>query len=154
MELMYRGMDPQKIEENLAEIRSNTTLAAANELKLYFVLDKIAEKLDVKVTEGELNQRIAQIAFSRGERPERVRQEIIARNQIGMVYTQLREHKTVDQILARAKVEELSVEEFSKHLGVKGGDEAKPAKPKPAAKKPEPKDDDDAPKAKPAKGKK
>lgn len=155
MELMYRGMDPQKIEENLADIRSNTALAAANELKLYFILDKIAEKLDVKVTEGEMNQRIAQIAFSRGERPERVRQEIIARNQIGMVYTQIREHKTIDQILSKAKLEEMGVEEFNKSFG-KGekGDEAKAPKAKAPAKKAEAKDDDEAPKAKSSKSKK
>lgn len=154
MELMYRGMDPQKIEENLAEIRSNTALAAANELKLYFILDKIAEKLDVKVTEAEMNQRISQIAFSRGERPERVRQEIIARNQLGTVFTQIREHKTVDQILSKAKVEEMSVEDFNKAMGVKGGDEAKASKSKAPAKKAEAKDEDDAPKAKSSKSKK
>lgn len=145
MELMYRGTDPQAIEENLAGLRSGTADAAARELKLFFALDKAAEKLDIKVSEQEMNNRIAQMAFSRGERPEKLRQEIIARNQVGTVFQQIREHKTLDAILAKAKVTEMSLEEFNKAMGAEApaGGESKPKKAKA-----EKADGDDAPKAK------
>jgi len=146
MELMYRGTDPQAIEENLAGLRSGTADAAARELKLFFALDKAAEKLDIKVSEAEMNNRIAQMAFSRGERPEKLRQEIISRNQVGTVFQQIREHKTLDAILSKAKVAEMSVEEFNKAMGAEApAADAKPKKAK--AEKPEPAGDD-APKAK------
>lgn len=131
MELMYRGTDPQAIEENLAGLRSGTADAAARELKLFFALDKAAEKLDIKVSEAEMNNRIAQMAFSRGERPEKLRQEIISRNQVGTVFQQIREHKTLDAILAKAKVTEMSVEEFNKAMGAEApAAESKPKKAK------------------------
>jgi trigger factor len=113
MELMYRGADAQKIEEKIGDLRAASAASAARELKLFFVLDRAAEKLDVKVSDAELNGRIAQIAVSRGERPEKLRQDLISKNQIGTVYQQVREHKTMDAILAKAKVREMGVEEYN-----------------------------------------
>lgn len=136
IELMYRGVDAQQIEEHVAELRSSSADVAARELKLFFILDKAAENLDVKITDAELNGRIAQIAFSRGERPERLRQDLINRGQIGTVFQQIREHKTMDAILAKAKVSEVSAEEFNKLMG-ETADQAKASKPKAPAKKPE-----------------
>lgn len=147
MELMYRGMDAAKIEEHLAELRSGSAEQAANELKLYFAIDKAAEKLDVKVTEGEMNARIAQMAYSRGDRPERLRQEIIARNQVGMVYQQIREHKTMDAILAKARIEDIGLDDYNKSVTEAKGKKAS------SPKKAEAKDEgDEKPKA--PKGKK
>ena len=114
LELMYRGMDAQRIEERIGELRTATASNAARELKLFFVLDRAAEKLDVKVSDAELNGRIAQLAASRGERPEKLRQDLINRNQIGAVYGQIREHKTMDAILSKAKIADIGVEEFNK----------------------------------------
>jgi trigger factor len=151
MELMYRGMDAAKIEEQLAELRSGSADQAANELKLYFAIDKAAEKMDVKVTEGEMNARIAQMAYSRGDRPERLRQEIIARNQVGTVYQQIREHKTMDAILSKAKIEDIALDEYNKSVteskGKKSGSSAKKSEHK--AEKAEKHDEgDDKPKSK------
>jgi trigger factor len=117
MELMYRGVDAQKIEEKIGELRAASAANAARDLKLFFVLDRAAEKLDVKVSDAELNGRIAQIALSRGERPEKLRQDLISRNQIGTVYGQIREHKTMDAIIAKAKIEDMDLEKYNKLIG-------------------------------------
>lgn len=116
MELLYRGVDPQQIEEHMAEIRATTSEVAVRELKLFFAIDKAAEELDVKVSDGEINGRIAQMAVSRGERPEKLRQELISKNQVGMVFAQVREHKTLDAILAKAKIEDVSVDDYNKSM--------------------------------------
>jgi trigger factor len=124
MEMLYRGADAQRIEESMAELRNASNEVAVRELKLFFVLNQAAEKLGVKVSDAEMNARIAQIAASRGERPERLRQEIINRNQGGMVFQQVREHKTMDMILAKAKVTEVSVEDFNAAMKASGGETA------------------------------
>lgn len=124
MELMYRGVDQQKIEENMAELRAASGEVAVRELKLFFIMDKAAEKLDVKVSDAEINGRIAQIAAQRGERPEKLRQDIINRNQVGVVFQQVREHKTMDAILAKAKVNEVSVDEFNAAMKAAEGEPA------------------------------
>lgn len=148
MELMHRGLDPQKVEERIAQLRSSSAGRAVAELKLYFILDRVADLAGVKVTEADMNNRIAQIAFSRGERPERLRQEIIQRNQAGLIFTQIREHRAMDHILSKAKVEDVSVEEFNKLFGPGGPEAAEQtgdAKPAPKKKTAAKKDDDDAP---------
>ncbi|MGQ0627480.1 MAG: trigger factor [Phycisphaerales bacterium] len=113
LEMLYRGMDPQKIEERLAEMRSHSMGDATRELKIFFILDKAAESLDVRVSEQEVNGRIAQIAMERNMRPEQLRQQMIQQGQVSSVFSQIREHKTMDAILAKAKVEEVSIEDFN-----------------------------------------
>jgi len=113
-ELMYRGIAPQEIEVHMAELRSQSATAAQHDLKLFFILNKASEDLKVQVTEGEMNQRIAMMAFERGVRPEKLRQELISRNQAGAIYQNIRDHKTMDAIASKAKVTEMTAEEFDK----------------------------------------
>ena len=79
-----------------------------------FILHKAAEQLDVGVSESEINGRIAQIAFERNMRPEVLRQELIQRNQIGTVFQQIREHKTLDAIVAKAQVAYMPADDYNK----------------------------------------
>lgn len=116
MELLHRGVDPMKIEEHIAELRAGSAAVAARDLKLFFILSKAAEKLNIKVTDAEINGRIHQMAQARGVRPDKLRQEIIQRDQVGMVFTQIREHKTMDAILAKATFTDMTAEEFRKAM--------------------------------------
>lgn len=119
MDLMYRGIEPQHIEEQISDLRNASHDVAVSELKLYFILHRAADELKVQVTEGDVNGRIAQMAAQRRERPEKLRQELIKNNQIASVFQQVREHKTLDAILKEAKVEEISQEAFVEKFGDK-----------------------------------
>lgn len=114
LEMMYRGVEPAQIEERMAQLRAASGESARRELKLFFVLNRIAEDLKVQVTEQEINGRIAQMAMERGTRPETLRQELIQRNQVYGIFQQIREHKTLDTVLAKAAVTEMPVEEYNK----------------------------------------
>jgi trigger factor len=114
LELMYRGFEPAQVEERVAELRSASKDVAGRELKLFFILNKAADELKVQVTEGEMNGRIAQIAMERNVRPEALRQELIQRNQVGGIFQQIREHKTFDAILSKAKITDVPADEFNK----------------------------------------
>jgi trigger factor len=116
LELMYRGVDSAKIEEHMAELRHSSSESAARELKLFFILHKASQFLNVGVTEQEINHRIAQMAQQRGVRPDRLRAELIQQNQINGIYMQIVEHKTLDAILARATLTEMTTEEFNKAM--------------------------------------
>ncbi|HHN77906.1 MAG TPA: trigger factor [Phycisphaerales bacterium] len=114
VEMMYRGFDEAVIEQRLAELRNVSGERAARELKLSFILNKAGDDLDVKVEEAEVNGRIAQMASERGMRPDELRRQLIETRQVGAIVQQIREHKTIDAILAKAEVEEISPEEFEK----------------------------------------
>jgi trigger factor len=115
-ELMYRGVDAMKIEERIAGLRSISAAEAVRDLKLFFVVNEVAEKLNVKVSDNEVNGRIAQIAVERGMRPDKLRQEMINNGQAGTVFQQIREHKTLDAVVAKASISEMPVEEFNKKM--------------------------------------
>lgn len=114
MELMYRGFDAMQIEEHLAMVRSSSHESAIRELKLLFILNTAAEQLNVQVTEQEMNQRIMQMAMERGERPEKLRDQIIKAGTGNVIFRQIREHKTMDGIVAKSKVTEQPFEDFKK----------------------------------------
>ena len=116
LELMYRGVESAKIEEHMAELRQASNKVAARDLALFFILHKAAEETKVRVDDAEINSRIAQMAFQRNVRPEQLRQELIRTNQVSGIYQQIRDHKTLDAILAKATVTELPAEEFNKKV--------------------------------------
>lgn len=149
-ELMHRGVAAADIEENLAELRAASGDAAARELKLFFILDKAAEQMGVRVSEAEINARISQMAMQGGERPEKLKAELAARGQIGGIFQQIREHKTLDALLEKATITEVDADEYNKEREAdakKRGD----AKPKKAAAPKAKKDDDEGGEKKAAK---
>ncbi len=117
MELMYRGVDQAEIETHMAELRSVSATRATAELKQFFIINKVAETLDVQVEEQEINAQIVQMAMQQGKRPEQLRDELIKSGQAQTLVQQVREHKTVDKILEDAKIEEVSAEAFNKKFG-------------------------------------
>ena len=116
MELMYRGVDPAEIENNMAQMRSASAERAKAELKQFFMINKIAETLDVNIEEAEINTQIVQMAMQQGKRPEQFRDELIKSGQAQTLVQQVREHKTVDKILEDAKIEDVTADEFNEKM--------------------------------------
>ena len=110
VDLMMRGMPQHQVEANLERLRGGAKEEAARELKLFFILQKIATDQNVDVTEGELNGRIAMLAAQRGKRPEKVKQEMSKDGTLANMYVQMREQKAIDQLLANAPVEEVEMQ--------------------------------------------
>ncbi|MEX2218855.1 MAG: trigger factor [Phycisphaerales bacterium] len=155
LELMYRGVEPHVIEERMAELRASSGETAQQELKLFFILAKAGDELNIGVTEPEVNGRIAQMAAERGARPEALRQQLIQSNQVGGIVQQIREHKTLDVILSKAQITDVPAEEFNKLMQ----EEAKASGAKRKGKKAESADEgskaeaEEKPKTKPKKAK-
>ncbi len=113
MELMYQGVDPEVIEEKLAEMRESSNEVATRELKLFFILDKLAQENSVQINEQEVAGAIIQMAMARGVEPAQLRQELVQSGQIQAVAQQVREHKTLDTVLDKAKVVEVDPDELN-----------------------------------------
>jgi trigger factor len=109
VDLMMRGMPREQVEANLERLRGGAKEEATKELKLFFILQKIATEQNVDVAEGELNGRIAMLAAQRGKRPEKLKQEMSKDGTLSNMYVQMREQKAVDQLLSKAQIEEVEV---------------------------------------------
>jgi trigger factor len=111
LDLMMRGIPREQVEANIERLRHGAADEGARELKLYFILQKLATDHNIDVDEAELNGRIAMLAAQRGRRPEKLKQEMSKDGSLSNLYIQMREQKAVDKILETAQIEEVAVVE-------------------------------------------
>ena len=109
MDLMMRGMPQEQVRQLVEQLRQGAQDEAARELKSFFILQKIANDQSVDVDEAELNGRIAMLAAQRGQRPEKMKQEMAKDGTLQSLFIQMREQKALDKILETAEVEEVEV---------------------------------------------
>lgn len=109
MDLMTRGVQREQLQANIEKLQTGAKDEAVRELKLFFVLQKIAGEQNVDVDEAELNGRIAMLAAQRGVRPEKLKQEMSKDGTLANLYVQLREQKALDNIVAQAEIEDVDV---------------------------------------------
>ena len=110
VDLMMRGLPREQIEVNIEKLRHGAREEAIKELKLYFILQKIATDQQVDVDEGELNGRVAMIAAQRGLRPEKLKQQMAKDGTLANLYVTMREQKAVDKLLEKAQIEEVDLQ--------------------------------------------
>ena len=100
----------QQVEAQLDQLRYGAVEEAAKELKLFFhPAEDRRPTRKMMWMKHELNGRIALLAAQRGERPEKVKQEMAKDGSLASLYIQMREQKALDQILTSATVEEVDV---------------------------------------------
>ncbi|MGI9015092.1 MAG: trigger factor [Phycisphaerales bacterium] len=116
VEMLYRGMPADDVETRVAEIRQSSEDESRNRLKLFFILARLGQEWEVEVDEREINGRVAQIAASRGERPDKVRNELAKQGRLQQIALQIREHKVLDRIISDAAVSEVSAEEWNEYV--------------------------------------
>ncbi len=109
IDMLTRGVPQDQVMAQLDQIRYGAAEEAGRELKLFFILQKIAGDQKTDVNEEELNGRIALLAVQKGERPEKVKQEMSKDGSLSSLYIQMREQKALDEILKSAQVEEVEV---------------------------------------------
>src|SRR5437867_1947791 len=98
IDLMMRGMPREQVEANVERLRHGAKDEAARELKLFFILQRIAGDMNVDVDEAEVNGRIAMLAAQRGRRPEKLKQELAKDGTLANMYVQIREQKAIDRL--------------------------------------------------------
>ncbi|MFB0524450.1 MAG: trigger factor, partial [Phycisphaerae bacterium] len=108
--LIMRGLPREQIEEQMDQLRASSEEQAKEQLKTFFMMDKVADKLQIDVTEEEINGRIAQLAIQRGQRPERMREEMARDGSLAQFSLQVRENKCIAKLLESANVTEKKTE--------------------------------------------
>jgi len=105
-DLMQLGIPRVLIEKRMDEIRATAHEEVVNDLKIQFIVEKIAELLDIDVSDEEVNGAIAQLAINAGRRPERVREEMIKEGTYESVRAAIKETKVINKLLEDANVTE------------------------------------------------
>ncbi|MGE3181320.1 MAG: trigger factor [Phycisphaerae bacterium] len=108
IDLNQRGMPESDIEAKIDELRTSAKEQVQRELRLQFILEKVAEQLGVRVTDEEVNTEIARIARRYGRRFDRVRDDLQREGLLMQLAVQIQQDKSVAKILEDAKFVEVN----------------------------------------------
>ena len=125
VEMQRRGVPEAEVDKQADELQTQAREEAANQLKLLFILEQIAEQFEIDVSEEEINGQLAQIAQSSGRRLDRVRDEMMRRDGLQSVYMTIRDEKCIARLLKDAKIDEVTPEEAQQSADAEAGDDAK-----------------------------
>lgn len=104
--LMMRGLQREQIDTQLEQLKAGSEEQAKKQLKTFFIMDKVAEKLDISVTEPEINGYIAQLAMERKQRPEKMREQMEHDGSLAQLELEIQQEKCIAKLLESAKITE------------------------------------------------
>ena len=93
------NLDNQKLRESLMP-------AAEKEVRGTLILEKVAEKEKITVSDEEMNQKLEQLAAQLNQRVEAVKNYYQKKDRLEELRAMMREEKTLDFLLGRAKIKE------------------------------------------------
>ncbi len=106
LSLAYRGATREDIEKATPEITEGATKQTERDVRLLFILQQIADKEKIEVTDAEFERRIHVLAQAEGQKPGRFREDLKAQGRLGLIRSEIRDEKTVSRIIELAKVKD------------------------------------------------
>ena len=106
IEMLRANVPEAEVRKAVDEMRTEAQAESARELKLYFIMEKIAEEQSVEVNEDEMNSAIAMIAQRQNRRFDRVRDDLSKQGGLTSLYLRLRDEKILDLLVGQAEVGE------------------------------------------------
>jgi trigger factor len=102
--LMDQQIDPMKTNINWEEFRERQREAASEAVRGALVLDEVARREALSVSDEEVNAEIARYAERTGRTPAAVRARLDKEGGIGRLYAGLRRERAIDFLLTRATI--------------------------------------------------
>ena len=102
-----RGVPRQAIEQQKEQIYSAATRNAKERVKVQFLLQKIAEKEDIKVSQEEIAQRVHDLAGMYQIPADKFLRDLQKRNGLIEVYDQIMNEKVINFLQENAKIEDV-----------------------------------------------
>ena len=104
--LLMSGYAEEQAKEQLAKYTEQMTTNAAGHVKLAFILDRIAEREGLSVTQDELVDRLWKLSQRWGKDPAETRRMLDERELWPSVLSSIRQEKTVQFLLGAAQITE------------------------------------------------
>ena len=101
-QLTMAGIDVESIDD--AKMRQEVRSEAEEEARGAILVQAIAEREGITVSDADLQKRVAELAAARNENPKQLRAELEKDHRIHQIETQIREQKALDMLIAQAKI--------------------------------------------------
>jgi trigger factor len=102
-EAHYRGLTREELEQNRDAIIESATLTAKRQLRLRYLLGRIAEEEGITVSDDEVDAKIQTLAAGQRSTPEKIRAQIEKNDRMDMLRSRIRDEKTMQSLLDAAK---------------------------------------------------
>ncbi|MHC4738596.1 MAG: trigger factor [Planctomycetota bacterium] len=112
--LIRQGLSREQLDEQIEQLKAGSEKQAQEQLKTFFIMEKVSEKLEIDVTEEEVNGHIAQLAIQQGQRPEKMREQMLRDGSFAQFRLQVREDKCIAKLLESAKITEIKAKKTPK----------------------------------------
>ncbi len=107
IEMLRENVPPAELLKELDKLRVVARERVGHDLKLMFILEKIANERDIEINEGEINAAIGRIAKRTNQRFDRVRDDLAKADGLMALAVSLRDEKVLDALLQDADVKEI-----------------------------------------------
>jgi len=101
-----RGVSRETIEQQKEQIYSAAAHGARDRVKIAFILQRIAEKEDIKVSQEEIARRIQTLAAMYQMSAEKFAKDLQKRNGLIEIYDQIMNEKVLDFLQQKARLED------------------------------------------------
>ncbi len=102
-EAHYRGLKREDLEKNREAIIESATAAAKRQLRLRYILGRIAEQEGIETTDAEFNRKVADLSVEFRMKPEQLLAQLEKNGRVKSLRNQVRDEKTMQFLLAEAK---------------------------------------------------
>jgi trigger factor len=109
-----RGLSREQISEQMEQLQAGSEQQAEKQLKTFFIMDKIADKLEIDVSDEEINGHIAQLAMQRNQRPEKMREDMERNGSLAQFKLEICQDKCIAKLLETAVITEKKPEKKAK----------------------------------------
>ena len=99
-----RGMPKETLEEHKDEIYENAAKNAGNQVKMRFILAKIAEAENIAVDREELDQHLEMMGQMYGMSGADLKKRVVENQRLGNISDELRARKTLKHLVEIAKI--------------------------------------------------
>ncbi len=99
---MMMGIDVEGLDD--AKMREEMHDEAEEEARGSILIQAIAEREGITVSDADVQKRVAELAAARNENPKQLRAELEKDHRIHQIENQIREQKALDMLIAQAKI--------------------------------------------------
>ena len=104
VQMAMRGVDPRTLNLDETRMKQDLRPQATDEVRSLFMLDAVATKEKVEITEADLEKRLAEMAKERNKNVPKLKAELQKEGKLDQIRHQLREEKTLDLLMSHAKI--------------------------------------------------
>ncbi len=104
--LSHQGYNDTETKEQVNKLEETVSEEAKNKVKLWFILDYIAEQEGIKISQGEIDDQIQSIAAQTKQTPEDLRKRIKSERLEERICLELKQTKVLEFLLNEADIVE------------------------------------------------